>query len=444
MIRTYWNWLLDRGVSDEHPEENEFIRFFNLMLFISVISSLLVLMSACLLDLPNFYLALVSYAGISYVTGIVLNHYRYIYTSRLILSISTPLWISTAHIFIGGFFSQGVAVLTSMIVTYFSFQYRPKYRIWVLITISLIYFSALTYESIYGPIWGVNNFPIDEIFVYLSGMGWTLGLVMLFEKEKGIFIKNLDQKNKDLEEASQDLERFTYIASHDLKSPVATISSFLKLIRKDLENQNYEAIEQKLSFAEGSAKQMTFLIEGILELSRIKDLKVSHKEVLQLDNILGRTKINLLDYTQKRNAIIQADQLPEFYGNEVEFSILFQNFIQNGLKYNESETPIVKISAEKTDNYLNLSFKDNGIGIDRKDFDKIFEFFQRLHANSVYQGTGLGLGMCKKIIDAYGGTIEMDSVIGEGTTFTLRFPIQQKAPLVFEVNEKMTNSYLER
>jgi len=434
-----WNWILNFGVSDDHQADHELIQFYNLMSLISGFGILFVFLFAWWINFSPIYLCILSVIFFMYVSIIAANFFGKIQLARYIVAIGSAVWVSVSYALVGGYFNQGMAILSAMAITYVTFQKKPKtvYRL-VIFQISLLFLSSI-YVSRYQPILGLIDFPYDDIMVFLGGFGWIAILLYKFNKDRRNLLLDLKNNNIELEKTTTELERFTYIASHDLKSPLRTINSFICLIERDIKKENYANIQEKLDFVKTGAEQMHFLVEDILELSMLKEQEKVKRVPIDLNLVLEKAKHNLKNEIEEKNAIIFAENLPPFLGNEIELLVLFQNFIQNGIKYNDSEQASIHITAQKTEQSIIFSFRDNGIGIDKKYHTQIFQFFKRLHNSTKYQGTGLGLGLCKKIIDNYQGTIHIDSQIGIGTTFTITFPLKSAAP----VDQKVTAAVAE-
>jgi light-regulated signal transduction histidine kinase (bacteriophytochrome) len=178
-----------------------------------------------------------------------------------------------------------------------------------------------------------------------------------------------------------------------------------------------------MQFVKSGAQQMNTLVQDILEISTLNNPDEKKKTKVDLNEVLTKVQANLTEEINSKNAVVNADVLPYYYCDEAEFLLLFQNMIQNGIKYNESKIPTIDISSQRTKKQLLISFKDNGIGIDNEYHSQIFQFFKRLHTSEKYQGTGLGLGLCKKIVNSYGGDIEVDSVSGKGSTFRIKLEL---------------------
>lgn len=425
MLLKLWDWVLNLGVSDDYPEETSLIRFFNKMSFLSIITGLIIFVLGYFLEVPQEYLLIAICTIFLYSCLLVLNGFGKILWCRIINAILSPIWVSLGHVLIGGFFSQSLTICTSIVITFVSFQRHPRLRIGIIIFTVLLYKLAIIYTTIYEPILGVLDYPFDDLLIFIATTSWMMGALLIVYNEREESIKSLSVRNLQLQETTEELERFSYIASHDLKSPLRTITSFIGLIERDIKKENYENIQEKLHFVKSGAEQMNFLVQDILELSKLKNSENLERTLIDLDLVLEKAKTNLTEEIKQRDVVINAENLPKFYCNEVEFLLLFQNFIQNGIKYNESENPVISISAVETEATLSLSFKDNGIGIAEEYHEQIFQFFKRLHNSDEYQGTGLGLGLCKKIINGHSGTVEVDSVEGAGSTFTITFPIEE-------------------
>ena len=356
---------------------------------------------------------------------LVLNGLGRIYWARLVTSMGTVLWVSAYHVCFGGFFSQSLAVGAAIIINYVAFRKKSKHMIPLFMLHAGIYFIALIYGISHEPLIELVDYPIGGLVSFIVSMAWVTLILIVFHQERENLIERLKAKNKELERTSNELERFSYIASHDLKSPLRTIVSFGNLIQRDIKRENFEGIDEKMNYLISGAQQMNYLVEGILELSQIKSIDKTDRSAIDLNVVLEKVKLNLKEEISTRNALIKSRQLPVLYGNEVEFLLLFQNIIQNAIKYNKNNTPSVTISTDQNQTEFLLSFQDNGIGIEEKYFTQIFEFFKRLHNVTEYPGTGIGLGLCKRIVENYSGLITVTSQVGRGSTFTITFPLEE-------------------
>ena len=228
--------------------------------------------------------------------------------------------------------------------------------------------------------------------------------------------EQLNKKAEELLASNAELERFAYIASHDLQEPLRMVSSFLQLLQKKYKSRLDETAEQYISYAVDGAERMKKLILDLLEYSRVG----TNKEVLG-DTDMGAVVTQVLetftDQLRDTGAIIKVHPLPVIKGSKMQMTQLLQNLVSNSLKYNASPVPEIEIGCKDNGHCWEFFVKDNGLGIEKKFFDKVFIIFQRLHNKSKYSGTGIGLAICKKIIERHSGNIWLESIAGEGTVF---------------------------
>jgi len=241
--------------------------------------------------------------------------------------------------------------------------------------------------------------------------------------EKNIAI--IDQ-SIELEAKNNELEQFAYIASHDLKEPLVTISSLIDLLVEDYGDKFDDEGKMSLGFVKDSSVRMRKLIDAILAYSRLGKSKAYVN--VDCNAIIETLKGDLQNIIERTNSKIVIDRLPVVKGAELEIRLLFQNLISNGIKFTKPDVdPIVSISAKKTvieeSNYWQFAVKDNGIGIDKKYQERIFAIFQRLHSRDDYEGTGIGLAHCKKIVESHGGKIWLTSEENKGSTFYFTIPV---------------------
>ncbi|MEM6966022.1 MAG: ATP-binding protein [Bacteroidota bacterium] len=231
----------------------------------------------------------------------------------------------------------------------------------------------------------------------------------------------LGKQNAKLEAANKELEKFAYIASHDLKTPLRNITSFLSLISRKLKQSENKEVIEYIDFASKSAKQMHYLIQDILEFSRLNGENLSTAEV-DLNEIILNVKDNIKGFIKDKNAVVSSQPLPTIQGHPSQLLLLFQNLVENAIKYNHSDQPSVSISCTSINEEYQIHIQDNGIGISQQYFDRIFEMFTRLHNQDEFQGSGIGLSICKKIAEYHGGRIQVTSEENQGTTFTICLP----------------------
>jgi PAS domain S-box-containing protein len=232
------------------------------------------------------------------------------------------------------------------------------------------------------------------------------------------------ERTAELTRSNAEMERFVYIASHDLQEPLRMVASYLQLVdaryRKKLDDDAREFIE----FAVDGAKRMQLLINDLLSYSRV-GRKGQPFQPIDCEQALQMAMRNLQIAIQESGAQITHDPLPAVMGDATQLEQLFQNLLGNALKFRRDDPPKIHVGAKQKKGCWYLSVQDNGIGIEAQYFDRIFVVFQRLHGRSVYPGTGIGLAICKKIVERHGGEIWVESEFGKGSTF--RFTIPGKA-----------------
>jgi len=225
--------------------------------------------------------------------------------------------------------------------------------------------------------------------------------------------------NEDLLRSNKELEQFAYVASHDLQEPLRMVSSFTQLLAARYQDKLDKQAQEFIGFAVDGAQRMQRLINDLLQFSRIKTRGKS-LSIVNMNDIVKLTIHNLSLKIKEKKAVVTSDHLPSVFADDGQMVQLLQNLFDNALKFSAKD-PRIHISAtEEPDNYR-FSVSDNGIGIESKYYDRIFQIFQRLHLREEYSGTGIGLAICKRIIERHGGKIWVESN-GNGTIFqfTLR------------------------
>jgi len=231
----------------------------------------------------------------------------------------------------------------------------------------------------------------------------------------------LEEKVIELERSNKELEQFAYVASHDLQEPLRMVSSYTQLIEKRYKDKLDDDAHEFISFAVDGANRMQRLINDLLDYSRVTTRGNPFRK-LDLSSIMGQVIVNLHQKISETQAMIVNDDLPFVKGDESQLIRLFQNLIDNAIKFKGEGSPRITINATTENKTVTISVQDNGIGIDQIYSDRIFTIFQRLHGKDKYPGTGIGLAICKRIVERHGGSIWFTSEEGKGTTFwfTLR------------------------
>jgi signal transduction histidine kinase len=228
--------------------------------------------------------------------------------------------------------------------------------------------------------------------------------------------RKVQQRTQELQNKNRELQQFAYVASHDLQEPLRTTTGFVHLFRKQYHGKIDEAADKYLDYIVQSSERMKLLIKDLLDYS-----KLGQEKKLQLtdcNRIMEEVLADLHKIIHETNAGIHTGVLPVLQVYPTEFKLLLQNLITNAIKFRKhGETPLIHIEADNMEGYWRFSVSDNGIGIEERNQERIFSLFQRLHSRSDYDGSGIGLAHCQKIIEMHRGRIYVQSELGKGSTF---------------------------
>jgi two-component system CheB/CheR fusion protein len=272
---------------------------------------------------------------------------------------------------------------------------------------------------------GTYAYVLDNAYIIRDNEGKAIRLIgatrdITDRKESEAMMIELNNRLKrradELAASNVELERFAYIASHDMQEPLRMITSFLQLFKKKYETQIDETAEQYIHYAIDGADRMKKLIMDLLEYSRVGSNKDNFTDI-NANELLKEVENVFFASIQELNARIEVGPLPDLRANRTQLFQLFQNLIGNALKYHGTAPPVITVSGHETEDEYIFSVADNGIGIKPIFFEKIFVLFQRLHHKNEYSGTGIGLAICKKIVERHGGRIWLESEPGKGSTF---------------------------
>lgn len=244
-------------------------------------------------------------------------------------------------------------------------------------------------------------------------------------REEARLRAEIADRNRDLERSNSSLEEFAYVASHDLQEPLRTVASFTQLLQKRYAGRLDADADEFIGFAVDGATRMQQLIADILQYSRV----TTHGKPLvavNLGDCVARATQNLQMTIAERNAQIDVGQLPVVLGDGPQLMQLFQNLIGNSIKYNENPNPRVRVTAQREGQEWVVAVADNGIGIAPGYHERIFRIFSRLHTRGEYSGTGIGLALCKRIVERHAGRIWVESVEGSGAVFSFTLQPAEK------------------
>jgi light-regulated signal transduction histidine kinase (bacteriophytochrome) len=224
------------------------------------------------------------------------------------------------------------------------------------------------------------------------------------------------QKVAELNRSNEELGQFAYMASHDLQEPLRMVASYTQLLSKRYKGKLDSDADEFIAFAVDGAGRMQRLIQDLLAYSRV-GTQGSNLLDISSEDALQQALLNLRGAIEDSGALVTHDPLPTVMADEMQLVQLFQNLVGNAIKYQGPGVPKVHIAAKSSGKKWAFSVQDNGLGIEPQYFERIFGMFQRLHKREAFAGTGIGLAICKKIVEQHGGSISVESQPGQGSTF---------------------------
>lgn len=269
------------------------------------------------------------------------------------------------------------------------------------------------------------EFAIDDAAAPIrDGEGNTLGVVLTFRdiSEKRQAAKDAERARVNLEQTNAELEQFAYAAAHDLREPLRAVSIYSQLLQKEYAGRLDGKADEFISVICDGVRRMETLLEGLLAYTRIIEGSVERQHSAEGQSALDGALAALSTAIQECGATVTSDPLPQLEMDPVHLEQLFQNLIGNALKYRSQRTPSIHIGAVREEKGWVVTVSDNGIGIEPQYHQRIFGLFKRLHSSPKYEGTGIGLALCQKIVNRYGGRIWVKSDAGAGSVFHFFIP----------------------
>lgn len=427
--RLFYNELINSGI-DKFQNDKEKIRYLQRSNFFNAFVLLLVPIFIPIFFWINAQAYAWSLAAIALTTMIVfmLNHRGYSYVGRILQLLSYLIWV-TFYCWVFGKESgvQNLYIIFSSMPFLLLPSNQLKYQLGVVLLYALGYI-LVSNDYVAGPSIlersdGDESFRIIvETLTFL----WITANFFYFNYTNSLYEKKVQKGLKKLQSSNKEMERFVYIASHDLQEPLRNISSFADLYRDEYGSSLNKDQSTYLSFIERSANRMQELIHALMSHSQIG---LNRKKVhMEFKHVIDDALEDLSRQIIKSGAIIQyeAERMPVVYGMPVEIRLLVQNLVSNAIKFaKENQPPIIQIEGEARSKSVEFRVIDNGIGIEEKSLEKVFGMFKRLHSKDVYEGSGIGLAHCKKIVDLHNGSISVNSILGEGTVAEVILPIQE-------------------
>ncbi len=250
---------------------------------------------------------------------------------------------------------------------------------------------------------------------------WLIHLIRRSREEVSQSEKRYKWLAGELERSNAELEQFAYVASHDLQEPLRMVASYTELLGDTYQGKLGPDADKYIGYAVDGARRMQALINDMLQYSRVSRTGEPLTEVSS-EATFDRAVANLKAAIQESGAAMSRGPLPNVQGDFLQLTQLFQNLLGNAIKFRDQNPPLIEVRAERAGGDWQFSIRDNGIGFDPRYADKIFLLFQRLHGREKYRGTGIGLAICKKIVERHGGRIWAESEPGKGSTFFFTIP----------------------
>lgn len=391
-----------------------------------------------------------AFASIGFGIGLILYKLKRPFLTSLYMTTVPPFMFGVIILLVGGDFNQGLGIATSAFLSFIVFRDQPKFRWFVIGFGLLMYLGPTLYINIYGPVLGTINIAFDEILVFLASLCWlSLTFFMYDEKKTRVYTNNLETKNKflrsneiklrqvqkdlelqntELEELNrritlknQQIEEFTYMATHDLKAPINNINAIAGQLKSNINNLQVQETETYLQYLQTSSKRMLALVSNLLENAKIGNSEFQNR--INTNQIVQEILEDFSEKIKSSKAIIHVQNLPYLNCYPLEMRLVFQNLIDNALKFvPENKIPVIDIGYSVEPNCYKFHIADNGIGISEKEIGTIFNAFHRIHSKKEYEGSGIGLYGCKKVIHNHHGEIWVESKIHKGTTFYFTLP----------------------
>ena len=422
----YKSFVLNGISTNEGLLDNPFKKVYNILLtfnlFVTIIMILIYSSNSLMFELWTAAIASVFIASM-----LVLVKHGYYCLSVVLFNLFFALTFAAVMCSLPGEINHFISNFLVLILIAALFVRQRVLQIGLIGLNLILMFGSILYSRSNPPLIDITVHPAVEIIMYLTSAISTaiIGYALINQLQKSEdyiedLIESLREKNEELNNSNKELEKMTYLATHDLKSPVRTMISFLGLIEKELNNSDLENAKTYCSLASGVAKQMNDLINATLNYSQINCDAAIAKDDVDVNKVVAKIE-NITKLSEEQIEIDYKD-LPTLYSCNTMLYKLLQNLIENGIKYNQSPIKKIRIDGKIIDNTYYLSVEDNGIGIDPQYHEEVFKMYTRLHNNQEYAGTGLGLAICRRICNQIGGDIDIDPSVSEGTRFIITVP----------------------
>ena len=427
-LKNIWQKSIHLGVSKlaDDTKMQQLVNFNAILVFGALI--LLLSISTNVISLTwSVYDNIIYIGGASLISlCLFLNTIGRFGISVYFANIGFTLIFCAAAVFSGDLF---ICCLVNVLLMVVTFRFLASKRENFISSILQLIFVIITIFIVDTSEYSSNEFdPLVRSIVYVLMFIFLFSHVSLFKdqirsnlnKINGL-VQELEHKNTKVELAYHEMENFAHKISHDLKAPLRNMNTYATLLKKDVHRKKEDNLENYSDQIYKNGVKLSKMIDDVLAYSKLNAKQTETIELIKLKEVIEPIRNDMkLIYP---NAEIRLLRPGELEGSKIKFHLLLQNLIENGLKYNTSESPLIEVDFLKQNGSYNITVKDNGIGIDEQYQDQIFELFSRLHSDQEYEGTGIGLSTCQKIVDGYfNGNIKVASEVNKGTTFNITIP----------------------
>lgn len=419
-MKSIWDKVINLGISEElASSEKSKIRLINRLSVIAALGGLVIFFGSLFLFPETFFWTEI-FVVLFPILFLYFNHSRKYIISKLFICAVYPSAISFQICMDGATSGEFTLFLLFGLLGYVLYEKDKK-------TIGLLLlWNGL--NSVCSYLFVIYSFKeniictnvLGTIIVSQLSIIVAAYIISFYQKEIADQRNYNEKMMEDLQRKSLELERFAFISSHDLKVPLKNIIGFSELISSSIKEDNLQSANDYCKIIHTNARRMDNLIEDTLEIISY-DKRHAEFESIDLNKVIDQVELLISNsYSQRNYSIQMHSTLPVIKGVKSELLSCFKNLIENSIKYNHGD-PLIEIDCSSIGDYHYITFKDNGIGIPAHKVDEVFDMYVRLVRNDDYEGSGLGLPICKKIIEKMGGSIWVESKEGEGSTFYLKF-----------------------
>jgi len=415
----YLNKWLNYGVDvTADIEEIKRIRIYNFFLLVQV--TLVIIVGPFMLfdnfSIEKLLIFFIVCTGI--LIPLILNLFKKSYLSRVVNIILNIINVLIISLLFGPEVHAHYFLLVSSTLSFLWLPPHSKLRFILCFIAVLNWMILIGYHTTFS---GDYLFFVEHtnLVKFINDFAIITFMISLFYITTREYDKQLEQvklKSRQIEEKNIELERFSFIASHDLKEPLRTVQSFNDVIREEFGEKINEDLQTYFKFIDDALARMSAMIDGLLQYSRI--VKSNEAVSVDLNVVMNDLKSDLSNLISSSKAIIQHGNLPNVVGGAIELRLLFQNLITNAIKFQQpNKQPHIEITSKNLPDCWQFCIADNGIGIEKKKHKEIFKLLAKLHATSKFEGQGMGLAFCKKVVEIHNGEIWVESVPDEGSRF---------------------------